>query len=340
MQNTTILDALPKPLFRLKEKLGGILNEKYGIYTLSFDNNLGKGTIKYNTVIDYVTVTDIDILLNEDLIYNIGDQDSNFLYFIYSTAGSCYYKTQNSEKFIRIEELRPTIIACNTGASKQLNIKKYERFILNIIEVDKDKFETNFANIFLESNVELEIINNLFKTSNSQLYSGAFNLKISEKLRVLRNEIIKTPISGLLNMESLYLNILSQHLEQFHSEVNDNAIAATLSKSELQKIRLLTEFITKNPEIQHSINSLCTQITMSPAKLQEGFKAMHDTTVADFVRNVRIEKAEKLLVETDLNISEIVYTIGLTSRSYFCKIFKKKYNSSPKRYRKLILQKN
>lgn len=36
--------------------------------------------------------------------------------------------------------------------------------------------------------------------------------------------------------------------------------------------------------------------------------------------------------EKIVNISEIVYSIGLTSRSYFSKIFKEKYNCSPKYY--------
>ncbi|MDX1318460.1 MAG: AraC family transcriptional regulator, partial [Xanthomarina gelatinilytica] len=40
-----------------------------------------------------------------------------------------------------------------------------------------------------------------------------------------------------------------------------------------------------------------------------------------------------LIKNTDMNISEVVYTIGLTSRSYFSKIFKEKYNCSPKDYK-------
>jgi AraC family transcriptional regulator, transcriptional activator for feuABC-ybbA operon len=71
---------------------------------------------------------------------------------------------------------------------------------------------------------------------------------------------------------------------------------------------------------------------MSPCKLQEGFKMLHDRTVSDFIRNVRLEKAEELISHSDLNISEIVYSIGFTSRSYFAKIFKEKFHCSPKTY--------
>jgi len=39
---------------------------------------------------------------------------------------------------------------------------------------------------------------------------------------------------------------------------------------------------------------------------------------------------------TDLNISEIVYSVGITSRSYSSKIFKDHYNMSPNDYRSKI----
>ena len=67
--------------------------------------------------------------------------------------------------------------------------------------------------------------------------------------------------------------------------------------------------------------------------LQEGFKLMHGTTVSDYIRAVRVEKAEELIKTSDLNISEVVYSVGFTSRSYFSKIFRQKYNCSPKEYK-------
>ena len=40
--------------------------------------------------------------------------------------------------------------------------------------------------------------------------------------------------------------------------------------------------------------------------------------------------AKELLLNTDLNITEITYKIGINSRSYFSKLFKEKYGMSPK----------
>ncbi|RXJ44361.1 helix-turn-helix domain-containing protein [Gelidibacter gilvus] len=39
-----------------------------------------------------------------------------------------------------------------------------------------------------------------------------------------------------------------------------------------------------------------------------------------------------------MNISEIVYSVGLSSRSYFCRIFKKRFKCSPKLYQQRLKQ--
>ena len=45
-----------------------------------------------------------------------------------------------------------------------------------------------------------------------------------------------------------------------------------------------------------------------------------------------IEKTKEYLENTDLNITEISYKVGINSRSYLSKLFKEKYNITPKEY--------
>ncbi|WP_452223192.1 helix-turn-helix domain-containing protein [Lacinutrix chionoecetis] len=336
MKNVTTLNTFPKQIFRLKELLGGIITEDYGIYKLEFNNTFGNGTIKHYPLRDGNSVLDFDIIVKQDLVFKIGDNETNLLYFAYCTEGMCYFKSALNEKYNRIEELRPSVIGCFKEDSNQLNIKKDKKFVFNLIAIDKDNYFNRFSNNEDENSGQLKNLLKSFEILNSRLFQCTYNLKISDCLRVASTTSLDCLVSNILKIESSHQKVLALHINQFFKEVNEEVSSATLSKSELQKVRQLTDYITEYPEVQHSIASLCGKISMSPAKLQEGFKSMHDTTVADFVRNVRIEKAEKLLLETDLNISEIVYTIGLTSRSYFCKIFKKKYDCSPKRYRKII----
>lgn len=74
-------------------------------------------------------------------------------------------------------------------------------------------------------------------------------------------------------------------------------------------------------------------------KLQESFKYMYDLTVNKYMQQVKLEAAKDLLNSSDYNISQIVNMIGLNNRSYFSKIFKEKYNVSPKYFLKSAREK-
>lgn len=71
-----------------------------------------------------------------------------------------------------------------------------------------------------------------------------------------------------------------------------------------------------------TLNPLSRYSGISQAKqLQEEFKFLFFRTVKEYIRPARMEAARELMNTTDLNIFQIVYTIGFTSRSYFFKKF-------------------
>lgn len=329
-------NTYPSQIAELKHLFGGNIIEKNGVYQLKTDNSFAKGTVTHYTLSHGTSALNFNITFNTDVAYTLGCLTKNIIHFAYCVQGACYFKSQEDKKQTKIEELQPSIFGSYKNKSNQINIKQDSKFVFTLISVDKDVyFKTYFKGAF-ENDTELEKLYKAFETLNSKIFKCSFNLKIADYLRVIDSIHLNDSIANILKIDSNFQYLLAIQIELFYKEKFEECHTATLSKFELQKIRQITEYIVDNPEVQHSISTLCAQVSMSPAKLQEGFKSMHNTTVADFIRNVRVEKAEKLLTDTDLNISEIVYTIGLTSRSYFCKIFKQKYSCSPKRYRKKI----
>jgi AraC-like DNA-binding protein len=163
-------------------------------------------------------------------------------------------------------------------------------------------------------------------------YIGSFNLKIVEKIEHLNAISQKGLVRNLLINSIVYL-ILALEIEQHKYDLtNIENNYSSLSQADLESVKDISELIRNYPEIQYSLKYLSKKSGLAPFKLQEGFKIMHNRTVTDFIRNVRVEVAEILIRTSELNISEIVYTVGLSSRSYFSKIFKEKYKCSPKYY--------
>lgn len=58
-----------------------------------------------------------------------------------------------------------------------------------------------------------------------------------------------------------------------------------------------------------------------------------DKTPSEFIRNIRLEYAAKLLRSTKFTVSEIMFKSGFSNKSYFYREFLKQYGVSPKDYR-------
>jgi two-component system response regulator YesN len=83
-----------------------------------------------------------------------------------------------------------------------------------------------------------------------------------------------------------------------------------------------------------SVQEIAGVCYMNPAYLGQLFKKRMGCSITDFIHDVRIEQAKRLLVETDQNIELIANQTGFKDRSYFCKIFKKKTGLRPGEYKK------
>lgn len=168
----------------------------------------------------------------------------------------------------------------------------------------------------------------------SFLFTGKPNVGIikefnSFRLRQDRNLIAEMALIGFI-YDVFELKIYQ--MLRTKAKVHQNK--HLLGKECLKKVLLITNSIRKDPSKNYTVSTLCQQNNMQPVDLQDGFKQLHGQTVNQFIKDQRLEESARLIRTSDLNISEIVYSIGLTNRSYFSKIFKQKYGCSPKVYRK------
>lgn len=78
--------------------------------------------------------------------------------------------------------------------------------------------------------------------------------------------------------------------------------------------------------------------SMSYSYFSRFFKRVMKKSFSEYVNFVRISEAEKLLVSTDLNITEIAMQTGFSTSSYFIYQFKKMKSVSPKQFRNRFVQ--
>ena len=100
---------------------------------------------------------------------------------------------------------------------------------------------------------------------------------------------------------------------------------------------LLMERIMKciNDNISNSdldVSLICTEAGISRSHLHRKMKEMTGLTVHDFIQNIRMEQAARLLVEQKINITQVAYTVGYSSQPSFSAAFRKHFGVSPTEY--------
>lgn len=311
---------------QLQTELGGELHIKANEHTLALNSEFAKGFISGIAVEDAVTYIECDVIFKDDVSIINKLNDANRIFFGYCSRGQLMLRFGEYGKKSRLGQFQTGIFSNNSEKDLLMGFRRDEAVKISMITVDVD--------IVKDNELKLQLLNTFMPTDDTDTftYVGSYNLKIAERIQHLSAVSQQGLVRNLLINGMVYM-ILALEIEQHVEDmVNAENRYGTLTRTEMEEVKEISEFIQNYPEIQYSLKYLSKKSGLSPFKLQEGFKIMHDRTVTDFIRNVRVEAAEKLIRNSDLNISEIVYTVGLTSRSYFSKIFKEKYDCSPKFY--------
>ena len=107
-----------------------------------------------------------------------------------------------------------------------------------------------------------------------------------------------------------------------------------------QRVQLVRTAIEKDCRRAWTITALARLVNLSPSRLRHLFKAETGLTTNQFLREVRLREAERLLRTTFLRVKEIMNRVGFLDESHFGHEFKKTYGNSPAKYRRAANNRN
>jgi transcriptional regulator GlxA family with amidase domain len=82
-----------------------------------------------------------------------------------------------------------------------------------------------------------------------------------------------------------------------------------------------------------SIRTLSNRLNLSPARLRQLFKEETGESPIQYFKDLRLQRAEKLLLSTFLSVKEVSFKCGIRDVSHFVRDFKKRYGRTPTEYR-------
>lgn len=98
-------------------------------------------------------------------------------------------------------------------------------------------------------------------------------------------------------------------------------------------VKRIQAYIRQNYAQPLTIDSLVEQFYFSPNYLRTTFKKYANCTVLEYITEVRMQEAARLLADPKLRVSQISEAVGYSNPSYFCLLFAKKYGMTPNQYR-------
>lgn len=110
-------------------------------------------------------------------------------------------------------------------------------------------------------------------------------------------------------------------------------IAENENQNSKQTVYQIKKDIEENYNQPLSLGYYSEMCFLSEEYLSKLFKQELGVNFIDYLIQVRLEKAERLLKNKELSISDIAYLVGYNDPKYFCRIFKKKYGKPPSMYR-------
>jgi len=101
----------------------------------------------------------------------------------------------------------------------------------------------------------------------------------------------------------------------------------------LRRLNLAKEYLYANYDKNISLESLANYACLSVNHLLRTFKLAYNQSPHQFLIQIRLQRAQLLLVKTEYPVYEIVNMVGFKCTSSFIRLFRNRYQTTPLKYR-------
>ena len=168
---------------------------------------------------------------------------------------------------------------------------------------------------------------------------------LEDRLQGLREGIddyITKPFSAIY-LKSRVSNIISQrqmlqqtYVERIRPENNDayRLEAPQVTDTDQEMMKQLLAYLEEHiGDASLKIEDLADAVHLGRSVFYGKIKTIVGMTPIDFVRHIRMQRAEELIAKSNYPVSQIAYLVGFSDPKYFGKCFKKETGMTPSEYR-------
>lgn len=121
--------------------------------------------------------------------------------------------------------------------------------------------------------------------------------------------------------------------------LSNSSFAKVEPTSDSRRVAKINAYIQVHYQEQIRLETLANLVGMTPPAFSRFFKLRTGSSLTDYITDIRLGVAARLLIDSTNTISEICYDCGFNNISNFNRIFKKRKNLTPKEFREVYHKK-
>lgn len=199
---------------------------------------------------------------------------------------------------------------------QQLGTDKYEDAIRQLSRILKNASLGGYSSSEIEKNLHL-LLDGILTTYSNILKTE--REEISDYYLIYGYNCLSEYESEVLGWLENFCNTLNSRFDDYKNK---------------QKIKQAIEYIKENYDKDLNMAVVSNHISMNYSLFSYVFKQYAGNNFVNYLKEIRIEEAKRLLEETDMKVIDISSKVGYENEKHFMKTFKASCGVSPTEYRK------
>ena len=335
--------------FNFKFFTVGVINLDFNSNNAIFKDNYSLLPISAQKILQDIikNICDFTSFLYLDNVIVIGNlkKEEELKYFINGLNEVCrsFKKIVDGTMVIGLGRIYECFSKINLSYKDAKSALEYKAILgtEKVIYIDDVEPDTSRSLDFNE-NLERKFVDAIKVGSSTDINSvleELFNIKSKGVLPINEYRIygIEVLTSLIKTIKSYNLNSIVEIKEWFKDRANKANEAIKNERINSSKILVdkAKKYIKENySDDELSVDKMCLALHLSPAYFSTIFKKETGVSFINYLTDIRMEEAIRLLNTTDSKTSIIGQAVGYLEPNYFSYVFKKKFGVSPTRYRK------
>lgn len=221
-------------------------------------------------------------------------------------------------------------VICNNGkeALKQLLADDFDLVVSDVVMPEMDGI-TLLRNI--KGNANISHVPVIMLTSKSEISDRLEGIKLGADAYLAKPfslEELHLTIDNLIDNVRRLKGKFSGALKQ-----DDKVEKVEVKGYDEELMERIMKVVNENlSDSDFNVEKMCDEVGVSRTQLHRKLKEMTGVPTSEFLRNIRLNEAARLIRERKINITQVSYMVGFANNSHFSTAFKKYFGMSPSEY--------